>query len=106
MHWAERLASRLGVSLADDPGGLERLDAPERVLAILRAAVMARAEVHGDFMNAFERRKLEALSVDPDTFDLRVMRSPGGIPPRLRPSSPSIISPGLRRGRIAAARSS
>ncbi len=84
MHWAERLATHLGVSLDDDPRGLERLDAPDRVLAILRGAVMARVDVHGEFVNAFERRKLQALSVDPDTFDLRVLRAPGGMPPRLR----------------------
>ncbi len=84
MHWAERLASRLGVSLTDEPGALERLDAPDRVLAMLHGAVMARVDVYGEFVNAFERRKLQALSVDPETFDLRVVRAPGGIPPQLR----------------------
>ena len=66
MHWAERLATRLGLSLADDPIELERLDDPGRVMAILRGAVLARVDVHGEFVNAFERRKLQALSVDAD----------------------------------------
>jgi hypothetical protein len=47
MHWAERLASRLGFSLADDPGGLGRREAPHRVLALLRAAVMFSTRLTG-----------------------------------------------------------
>ena len=84
MHWAERLATRLGVSLADDPIDLERLDAPDCVMAVLRAAALARVDVHGEFVNAFERRKLQALSADEHTLDLRVVSAPGAFPERLR----------------------